>query len=86
MSALVKPMIHSSRATGDVQPVNAEKIINFVKLTIPPTPNSVKTVYRIVFSMDAGMNVKQVTWEYATSILMDNDFTAIVGLVSTVTP
>jgi len=32
------------------------------------------------------MNVKQVTWEYATSILMDNDFTAIVGLVSTVTP
>ena len=86
MSALAKPMIHSSRASGDVQPINSERIINFVKLTIPPTPNSTKTAYKIVFSMDSGVSPKEVVWNYATQTRMDDDFTAIVGLVSTVTP
>lgn len=85
MSALAKPMIHSSRATGAVQPINSERIINFVKLTLPPIPNSKKTAYKIVFSMDSGTSPKEISWNYATLALMNADFTAIVAIVSTIT-
>ena len=86
MSALAKPMIHSSRATGDVQPVNAEKVVNFSKVVTPPIPNSSTTRFQINFSMEAGTGPKDIIWNYADQSNLDADFTAILGLVSTVTP
>lgn len=86
MSALVKPMIHSSRTTGDSQPLNAEKIVSFVKITTPPIPNGSKSTFQINFTMEAGTGPENLSWKYDTQVLMDADFTAIIGLVSTVTP
>ena len=86
MSALAKPMIHSSRATGDNQPLNAEKIVSFVKIVTPPIPNSSKSTFQINFTMEAGTGPKDISWKYADQADMDADFTAILGLVSAVTP
>ncbi len=86
MSALAKPMIHSSRSTGDDQPLNAEKIVSFVKVTTPATPNVAKERFRINFSMEAGTGPKDIVWNYASQVDMDADYSAILGLVSTVTP
>lgn len=86
MSALTKPMIHSSRSTGDDQPLNAEKIVSFVKVTTPATPNVAGSRFRINFTMEAGTGPKDISWNYAIQADMDADFTAILGLVSTVTP
>ncbi len=86
MSALAKPMIHSSRSTGDNQPLNAEKIVSFVKVVTPPIANSSTTEFQINFSMEAGTGPGNISWKYADQADLDADFTAILGLVSAVTP
>jgi len=85
MSAITKPMIHSSRATGSQQPINAEKIIDFMELETPSINNQ-PTKFQIVFTMESGSSPKNVAWNYADQTDMNADFAAIVGLVSTVTP
>ena len=85
MSGILLPLIYSSRATGDEQPVNVDKIVNFVKLTVPPIPNSTKTTYSIVFSMDSGMTPKTITWNFADATDRDNDFTSLLALACDVT-
>lgn len=86
MSALAKPMIHSSRATGSEQPLNAEKIVDFTKITTPKVPNVSGDRYRINFTMEAGTGPKDISWKYKNETDMNDDFAAIVGLISTVTP
>ena len=87
MSALTKPMIHSTRAIGtDANPLNAEKITSFTKLTIPKIPNGSGNTFAIVFSMEAGSNPASIEWRYDLEADRDTDFAAVLVLVSTVAP
>jgi len=86
MSALTKPMIHSSRAIGTVQPINAESIINFNKLDVPPRPNATATRFEITITYNAVTAPKDVKWTYDNQSDRDTDFTAMVALISTVIP
>lgn len=85
MSALVKPMVHSSRAIGNQQPVNAEKIIDFVELETTSV-NNTPTKFQLVFSMEAGTAPKSIIWNYSSKGDMNADFAGVLGLVSTVAP
>jgi len=85
MSALAKPMIHSSRATS-FSPVNAEEILTFEEVTVSTPVGAVAAKWVINFSMKAGNSPANVAWQYASLGAMNADYAAIVGLVSTVTP
>jgi len=86
MSALAKPMVHSTRAIGTVQPINAESIINFNKLDVPPRANATATRYEITITYSTGTAPKDLKWVYANETDRNTDFDALVALISTVIP
>ena len=85
MSALAKPMIHSSRASR-FTPVNAEEVLTFEKLTATNPVGSTNAKYVINFSMKSGNAPKNIEWAYDSESDMNDDHAAILGLISTVTP
>ena len=84
MSALAKPMFHSTKTTGTTQPINAERITNMNTLDVPPRANSGATRYVITFTYDSIAAPKDITWEYATAVDRDADFASALALISAV--
>jgi hypothetical protein len=82
MSALAKPMVHSTKTTGTVQPLNAEHIVNFNVLDVPPRANSTKTRYQITFTYNSVTAPKDIRWEYDNAVDRDADHTALIALLS----
>jgi len=85
MSALAKPMIHSTRATSGGA-VNAEEILTVEELTVNTPAGAVASTFQINFTMKDGTSPKNITWKYATVGDMNTDYAAIIALISTVVP
>lgn len=87
MSALTKPLIHSTSTVGGaVDPINIENIATLSKITVPDSgSNNNKPLYAISFSL-RGVNSgvpSRVDWKYATEAARDSDYDSILTLAST---
>lgn len=84
MSALVKPLIHTTTTiNGDADPVNVEAIATMTKVSNDQA-TGVKEFSHLVFSMlDHGNNPKSVTWKFADDTARDAAYTAVIALAST---
>lgn len=85
MSALAKPMIHSSRATSG-ESVNVEEVLTFEKVVVTNPTGAVGSTFSLNFSMKAGSVPRNIVWAFASQVDLDADFLAVQGLISTVTP
>lgn len=91
MSAITKPYVHSTLATGG-DPVEIENILTFFKRSIPTTnvmnpsnPSGTGEKHEIVFvenSVSPGR--KEIVWSYgADEAQRDADYTALLAGLST---
>jgi len=86
MSAITLPFLRSANtlAGADTPPVNVENVLTFEKQTIPNTQSeSIPDTYRIVFQTSQYGVAKEITWEYASSALMDTDYTNLLAATTT---
>ena len=86
MSALAKPMIHTTSATVNPSPmVNAERCTSVEKVDIPAVGNT-PAKYSIVFTLAQDPQtgtVQRVEWNYATdSTTRDSDYAAVIVAIS----
>ena len=78
MSAIAKPMIHSTTAKSAIA-VNIEDVSAISKFTMPAVGNR-SAKYQIIFILKNG---QKSVYTYTTSALRDTSYTAIIALVST---
>lgn len=86
MSALAKPLIHSVTATGLADPINIEHVAAITKETVLAASNiNTSDRFNIIFKF-RGENTtpQEITWRYATEVLRDASYDAIIALASTV--
>jgi len=87
MSALTKPLIHSTTTVGGaVDPINIENIATLSKVTVPDSgTNNNKPLYGISFALrGVGSGVPtRVTWKWTTDAARNTAYNAIITLAST---
>ncbi len=87
MSALTKPLIHSTTTVGGaVDPINIENIATLTKITVPDTgSNNNKPLYAINFVLRGvgSGNPTSVKWKWATESARNAAYNAIITLAST---
>jgi hypothetical protein len=87
MSAIVKPMIHTTTAlTNPSEMVNIERCASISKVDTPSGPGSSKERFEIhfVLAVDPRTGVPgTVVWSYATAVARNTDYTDIIAAAST---
>jgi hypothetical protein len=85
MSAIAKPLIHSTTATGDADPINIEHVAAITKETVFAAENiNTSDRFNIIFKF-RGENTtpQEITWRYADEATRDASYNAILTLAST---
>lgn len=88
MSALTKPLIHSTTViSGQSDPVNIEKVSAVTTNDVEKvSTNNAAPKYEIIFHFHEAGHVGTpgtIVWRYATSTARDTAFAAILTLAST---